>query len=250
MKLFGLTIGAGDDVRPLVLGAQPAVDLLPPEVRVARKSRGVRRGVVALAVLLVVGVAAGGAWARLQSVAADDALAAERARTASLLERQAEFGGVMAVQAEIDERIAARQVITSTEVDWQAVMAAVTAALPDDTSFVSFTVEGGSPMEAYGQPTVPLQGTRIATLSFTVQSPALLAVPEIEEQLSNVPGFVDVQVPSAMADPEGIFETSFVVHLNDAAFAGRFPPDPATAEQPAGTDDATADADAEGAGSR
>lgn len=246
MKVFGITVGASGAAAPLALGAHPTVNLLPPEVRLGRRSRGIRRGVVAMAVLLVVGVAAGGVGARLQSMTAEDVLATAQDRTQALIDRQAEFGDVMAVQADIDERLAARQIITSTEIDWQSIITSIRATLPDDATITTATVEGGSPMEAYAQATAPLQGTRIATVSFTVVSPAILSVPEIEDGLAGVLGFVDVQVPSSMVDAEGLFETSFVLHLSDEAYTGRYPAEIATAaEAPADTNSATAEAEAE-----
>lgn len=247
MKVFGVTIGRGGASAPLALGAHPSVDLLPPEVRLGRRSRGMRRSVVALAVLLIVGVAGGGTWAKLQSITAEATLAAEQDRSQALIDRQAEFGDVMAVQAEIDERLAAREVITSTEIDWQAIIVAVRGTLPEDAIVMSVSVDGSSPMEAYAQPTAPLQGSRVATVSFTVRTPEFLSVPDIEDKLAGVLGFVDVQVPSSTLDPvEGFFETSFVVHLSDEAYTGRFPAEVSSAaEQPASTNDATADAEAD-----
>src|SRR5690606_15725231 len=88
MKVFGITIGAGGASAPLALGAHPTVGLLPPEVRLGRRSRGARRGGVALAVLLIVGVTAGGVWAKLGSITAQATLAAEQARTQALIDRQ------------------------------------------------------------------------------------------------------------------------------------------------------------------
>jgi hypothetical protein len=250
MKVFGLTIGEREATSSLSLGAHPSVDLLPPEVRIARRSRGMRRGVIATAVLIVLAVVAGGAFAKMQWLAAEVTLAAEESRTQALLDRQAEFGGVLAMQAELEAREAARQVVMSTEIDWQSIIAAITATLPEDATLVSVSAEGGSPMEAYAQAQVPLQGARVATVAFTVHSDALLSVPDIEDQLAGVLGFVDVQVPSAteLAEGEG-FETAFVLHLGEAAYSGRFPPDEAAETgQPAAPADATADADADAEG--
>lgn len=250
MKVFGITVGGTTDGAPLELGAHPAVDLLPPEVGLARRSRGIRRGVVAIAVLVIVGVVAGGAGAKVQAIAAEVGLLIEQDRTAALIDRQAEFAGVLAVQAEIEEREAARQVIASTEIDWQSTLAAITGTLPADATLASVAVEGSSPMLAYAQPVVPLQGARVATVTFTVRSPALLSVPGIEDQLASVPGFVDVQVPSSAVDQEGVFETTFIVHLDEGAYSGRYPADPATSDEQAPTDEQPADADAEGEESR
>lgn len=247
MKVFGITIGSPDPA-PLMLGAQPAVNLLPSEVLAARKSRGVRRGIVAAAIVLIVSAGGGTAAAKLQALAAEVELAFAEAQTVELLARQAEFADVLAVEAEIEARQAAREVATGTEIDWRGVIDGIVATLPEGATLVNVTAEGSSPMAGHAQPVAPLQGARVATVTFTVRSTAML--PDVVDALEGLPGFVDAQVPTQTVIPEeGIVDSTFVVHLDEGAYTNRFPPtvqaQPEPGQPAAGAEGST-DAEASG----
>jgi hypothetical protein len=230
MKVFGVTIGGSGDAPQLILGGPPAAQLLPPEVGIARRSRALRRGIVAVAVLLVVASGAGSAAAKYQAFVAEVDLSLEQERTASLLAQQAEFAEVVAVQAEIEEREAARRVATGTEIDWQAFVSSIEATLPADMVLRSIAAEGSSPMAALAQAADPLQGPRVAAITCIVVSPVMITVPDVVDLAGGLAGFVDARVPSSEWVPEeGAFETTFIVHLDEGAYANRFPaPDAAT----------------------
>ncbi|MBO1769326.1 hypothetical protein [Agrococcus sp. TF02-05] len=223
MKVFGMTIGGGGDAPQLLLGGPPAAELLPPEVGAARRSRGIRRGIVAVAVLLMVASGGASAAAKYQALSAEVELALEQERTASLIARQAEFADIVAAQTEIEEREAARRVATGTEIDWQVFVSGIEAAMPADMVLHSLEVTGSSPMAGLAQPADPLQGARVATVTCIVRSPAMLTVPDVVDLMGGLTGFVDAQVPLSELKPEGYFETTFVVHLDEGAYASRFP---------------------------
>ncbi|WP_405217163.1 PilN domain-containing protein [Agrococcus sp. Ld7] len=234
MKVFGLTIGeAPTGGSPLVLGGAPSVDLLPREVRDTRKSNRARRGVIAVAVLAIVATAGGGAAATYASILAEVQLASAEQRTEALLARQSEFVEVTTLQRQIEERTAARQVITGTEIDWQSVLADVRATLPEGAVVTALAVDGASPMEPYAQAGVPLQGPRVATVSITVQSSTIMSAADVVDALEAVPGFTDVQVPTTAVVDAGIAETTFVLHLDEGAYSARYAPlDAGPAETP------------------
>lgn len=222
MKAFGIEVGGGRALQPLVVGGTPSADLLPPEVRAARRSRSIRRGVVAAAVMVLVVAGAGAAAAKAQSLVAQVELAAGEARTIQLLQEQAAFSEVTAVQDEIGERAAARAVATSQEIIWQPVLAELRGMLPEGTVLVEAAVDGATPMLAYGQPVAPLQGPRLATVTLRTLGVDPAAAPAILDRLSEIDGFVDGHVPLRQG-VEGAAETRFVLHLDGGALAGRFP---------------------------
>ncbi|WP_347754159.1 hypothetical protein [Agrococcus sp. ProA11] len=248
MKVFGLTIGDGPAAgQTLVLGGSPGVDLLPREVRETRKSNRTRRGVIAVAVLAIVATAGGGAAATYAAILAEVRLASTAQRTEALLARQAEFVEVTTLQRQIEERTAARQVITGTEIDWQAVLADVRSKLPAGAVVTELFVDGASPMQAYVQAGVPLQGPRVATVSISVQTSSIMSAADVVDALEAVPGFADVQVPTNTAADAGVAETTFVLHLGEGAYTGRYAPiDVGPAEAPAAnaSGDATDNAEA------
>jgi Tfp pilus assembly protein PilN len=207
----------------LLLGGEPRVDLLPPEVRVERKAKSTRRALVygALAIVLVVLVATGGAT--VLAVQSQSALATEQARTISLLAQQSKFIKVRQVQQQITLDKAAQQVGDSTEIDWQKYLNSVQATLPANVTINTVNIDSASPLETYAQSTAPLQGARVATLSFSASSPTLPEVPTWLTALASLPGFEDA-IPGSVAldTTSNLYTANITMHINEAAFDKRF----------------------------
>jgi Tfp pilus assembly protein PilN len=206
----------------LVVGGEPRVDLLPPEVRKERAARVIRRrlglAVIGVFVLVVLGVAGASAFA-LQSQLQ---LAEAQARTGELLGEQLQYVEVRAVQNQVDLVKAAQQVGASTEIDWKAYLEKVKATLPASVSIDTISVDTASPMEAFAQSTAPLQGARVATISFTATSASLPDVPTWLTALKGLPGYADALPTSVTVDEAGINTVSITMHVNSAAFSQRF----------------------------
>ncbi|WAC66366.1 hypothetical protein OVA14_00770 [Agrococcus sp. SL85] len=239
MKAFGIELGGGAPKQPLVVGGVPGVDLLPPEVRIAKRSRRTRRGVVAAAVAVVVLAGSGAVAAKAQSLVAELQLAEGEARTIELLQAQAAFGEVTDVQTEIDERSAARAVATSQEIAWASVVTEIRGMVPAGSTLATIVADGATPMTAYGQSVVPLQGPRLATVTFTIVGPSAEDAAAVLDRLAEMDGYVDAHVQSRSA-LEGIVESELVLHLDGGALSNRFPapeaPTAAGAGDGAGTD--------------
>ncbi|MCX7523191.1 hypothetical protein OSC27_13010 [Microbacterium sp. STN6] len=207
----------------LILGAEPRVHLLPPEVLAQRHARGVRRalGLGVVGVLVII-VAATGA-ATLVANEAQSQLEAERDTTVQLLSQQSKLSDVRTVQQQVSLVQAAQQVGASTEIDWKAYLEKVQATLPANVTITSVTVDSASPLAQYSQPTAPLQGARVATLSFAATSPTLPQVPAWLTGLSSLTGFADATPGSVALDPAtGTYTVDITMHINDAAFDKRF----------------------------
>lgn len=231
----------------LVLGAEPRVDLLPPEVLRARAAKATRRrlglGVVAAIAVVVLGVGAGFAL----NVQAQVDLLTAQARTSELILAQGEYVEVTKVQYHLDLARAAQQVGASTEIAWKPYLEQVQATLPASVSIDQVTIDSATPIAVYEQATTPLQGARMATISFSATSALLPDVPAWLRSLATLPGFADALPGSVTLDEaSGVYTASITMHVNDAAFSGRFAPevpvDEAAAD--AGTDATTADATA------
>jgi hypothetical protein len=209
----------------LVIGAEPRVDLLPPEVRAQRRGRTLRRalavGVVGVLALTLAGV--GGATMLSLTVQSD--LANAQAETDSLLSQQLKYIDVRKVQDQVKLVQAAQEVGASTEIDWRDYLVKVQATLPPDVALEIINIESASPLAAFAQPTVPLQGARVATLSFTAQSPTLPRVPSWLDSLATLPGFVDAVPGSVTLDDQSkLYTVNIVMHINEAAYSKRFAP--------------------------
>lgn len=207
---------------PLVIGGEPRVSLLPAEVTAVRKARANRRllGFVVVGVVLIVGAACGAVvW---QSIQAQMALAAAQERTTQLLQEQLKYSEVRSVQEEVNRTVAARQVGASTEVDWKAYLEGIRRVLPGNVTIDTVTVDAASPLEAYAQPTVPLQAQRVATITLTITSPSLPTVPEWLEALKTLPGYADGTPNAITQDDGGDYTVNLTLHVNDGAYSHRF----------------------------
>ncbi|MFF1634500.1 hypothetical protein [Leifsonia sp. NPDC058248] len=209
----------------LVVGGQPRVDLLPPEVRAARKAKRTRRalGYGVLSTVIVMVLAAGAAFAF--NVAAQARMLIAQSETASILAQQQEFVVVRAVQSQLGIAQAAQQVGASTEIDWKSYLSRVQATLPGDVSMQKVTVDSSTPLAIYTQATAPLQPSRVATLTFSASSPNLPQVPTWLRSLAKLPGYADATPGTITLDKTtNQYTVNITMHINDAAFDKRFQP--------------------------
>jgi Tfp pilus assembly protein PilN len=204
------------------LGVSPRVDLLPQALRIRQHQKRVRRwlrlglaGVVAL-------VALGTAGGMILSATAQGSLAAAQDETLDLLAQQAQYSDLKDVQERIALTEAAQSVGAGTEVDWSAYLGALRTTLPAGVTLTSVTVDSASPTKGYEQPTVPLEGARIATLTFTALSPALPDVPTWIDALATLPAFVDAVPDSVTLDDSGAYVVNMTMHIGADAYSGRF----------------------------
>ncbi|MBG6213155.1 Tfp pilus assembly protein PilN [Cryobacterium sp. CAN_C3] len=206
----------------LVLGAEPRVDLLPPEVKARKKTKATRQRLIGILVGALVLVAGGMVAASWQAEQSQAQLAAAQGRAAELLANQSKFSEVNQVQDAVDTTIAARQFGAATEVDWKAYLSSVRAVLPADVSIDTVTVDSASPLIGFGQATAPLQATRVATLTLGLTSPSLPSVPQWLEALEGLPGFADANPGSIVRAETGAYKVDLTLHVNDGAYSNRF----------------------------
>lgn len=207
----------------LVVGGEPRVTLLPPEVLKRRKAKSMRRGLGFSVVGLLVLVLAGTAAATFVSGQAQLRLLAEQSHTDELLAEQTQYGEVRTAQAQVDLVKAAQQVGDSTEIDWKTYLQGVQATLPSGVVIKSVAVDSATPILLYAQATGPLQGARVATVEFTATSTVLPDVPAWLNGLATLPGFADALPGSVILDEStGTFTVDITMHISEAAFAQRF----------------------------
>ncbi|VXB84716.1 hypothetical protein [Frigoribacterium sp. 9N] len=205
----------------ITVGGAPRVDLLPPEVRAERRAAALTRrvwgGVVVVAV--VVGIGSGAAF--LERMNAEDDLMVAQGETQTLLMEQGAFADVRSTQAQVSLAAAAQTVGGSTDIDWPAYLEKVQATLPVGVTIVGVSLDQASPLVQYAQPTAPLQGSRVATLTFQATSPTLPSVPDWLNGLATLPGFADAQ-PGSVTLEEGTYKADVTMHITADAFSGRF----------------------------
>ncbi len=207
---------------PLLVGIEPRVDLLPPEVRASRKRDAlVRRLLVTLVVVIVLIIAAIGGSALL-ALQSQQALAAAQARTLELAQQQQKYSVVKQVQSQIQLTQAAQQVGASTEIDWNLFLAKAKATLPAGVTLTGISIDSASPLAPYQQSTVPLQGTRVAAVTLNVTSATLPDLPLWLRALAKLPGVADTAPGTVTLSEGGTYTATATIHLNESAYDNRF----------------------------
>lgn len=205
-----------------VIGGEPRVDLLPPEVTAEQKGRRLRRA-LAIAVVAVVFVTGGGiAAATWEAQRSQASLAVVEARTAELLAAQGEYVEVRRAQEEVDATVAARRLASSVDIDWTDYLQQIRARLPGDVVVGAVVLDAGSPWAPYGQATAPLQPSRVATVNLTLTSPTLPSVPDWLEAMATLPGYADSSPTRVALLDSGGYEVSLTLHVNAEVFSNRF----------------------------
>lgn len=207
----------------VAIGGEPRVDLLPPEVRAERKSaRTVRRvwlGVVGVAAVMIIASAA----ATLLATSAKSSLASAQTNTSTLLAEQSKYQPLQSAQSDVALVEAAQSVGGSTEIDWNSYLAKVQSTLPSGVTITAIDLTSSSPLQPYAQASAPLQGTRVATLTFTATSSTLPSVPTWLDGLTTLPGYADASPGSVSYDDSSqLYTADVTMHIDEAAYSGRF----------------------------
>src|SRR5690606_17188370 len=149
---------------------------------------------------------------------------AENNTTMVLLAEQAKYVEVREVTSMLTLAEAARQMGTSTEIDWKAYLAEVGGSLPAGTRITAFTADSASPLASFQPPTVPLQSERVASLTFSAAADSLPDVKQWLNSLMKLEGYADAW-PSTVILVDGVYNVNITMHINQDALANRFTKD-------------------------
>lgn len=205
----------------IAVGGTPRADLMPVAVKEAIRRRPIVRRLIALVAFVAILTLAAVAGATYLSLNAQNALAAEQARSEQLLAQQLEFAEARAVSGDVDEAIAGRQAATQLEVDWEALLTEIRGTLPEGLLLVR--VDGGT--RAVGGEEEPLRQDSIGSFRIEANSPT---VPDVETWLANlesVPGFAGIAPPVTVSGSDtGTYSVSLEFLIDETIFLERFAP--------------------------
>lgn len=205
----------------LVVGGEPRVNLLPPEVAQRKKARSARRGLVALVIIVLLAVAGAYAFVTVQALGAQAQLAAAQTRTSELLAEQLTYAEVTAISGQVQAVESARALAVSTEVSWNDLYKLIRDRLPADTSFTSFVADGRAPWEPEPVPGGPLREPRVATLTFIISSQGPFEIEPFVNRIAEIPGFADV-TPDVLERDGTTILTTFTYNLGADSLTKRF----------------------------
>lgn len=228
---------------PLTVGGQPRANLLPPEIILKRKQLKTRRALRAGVLLVAVAVAAGCVATFGVASVAQVQLGLSQQTQQLLVTEQSKFGEVREVKDTIATIMAGQEVGASTEIAWRDYLVLLQQTLPSGVTLDTVAIDSGTPMSAFGQSDAPLQGTRVAALTFTATTDTLPSIPDWLRAMVKLPGFVDA-IPGSVSRNGEAYVTQVLMHIDSDAFSLRFDPDaPKAPAQSDGTIKSLTDAD-------
>lgn len=230
--------------KDLHLAAEPRVQLLPAIVKQRERAQRTRRMVVFF-VLVAIALAFGGtAFGFLRSVQAQAALAGARDLTVQIQAQQSEYAEAAQTAQLIADTESAQRSVTSNEIDWQKLVAAIATYLPAGTTIREIGLVAPAPWEGLVPPEGELRATGIGTVAVTVASPDLAGASAFVTALYGMAGVADAYI-TGTARKDGTYLTTISVVIDEEARNGRFEP---ASEEPSEAGEETLDADGETAG--
>ena len=205
----------------IIIGGEPRIDFLPPEVKSGNVARRTRRSLTALVLIVVVACAAGYVFATTLAVQSQVKLAEEQAHTQQLLAEQAKYSEVRTVTSATAAVEDARIVGSATEIVWADYLSELQASLPAGATIESFTVDSQAAFEPVADVSVPLQRPRIATIAFTVRVPSLPVVDALLVSLRELDGYAGAAVTTIGLE-DGTYLANGVLLVNSDALEKRF----------------------------
>ncbi|WP_062306212.1 PilN domain-containing protein [Demequina subtropica] len=182
----------------------PQVNLLPPEIE-ARRTQGRAKGLLAFA-LLALAVVLGAAWFWFHSerVAAEDALAAEEARTPELQAELASYDYINGVAADYKNALLARAWAGATDVEWAAQVDALMEVFPKGVALTSMQVTPATPYGAVADDGTVFAQSDMGAITFAGSSSEPVDVADLIEQIDGLPGFTGTWIDTeTIASVEG-----------------------------------------------
>jgi hypothetical protein len=215
------TTAPSSDIR---IGAEPRVDLLPPEIRTARKREQIVRRMVVGLVAVVALVVAGVIGANALALAASVALTAEQARGADIIQQQQKFASLRAMQSELALVKAAQAVGGATDIDWGTRGTELIGSLPEGSVITNVSIDAATPVAPYQQSTVPGAAPRVASATVTITAPDLAAVSRWLSTLGSLPDVVDTSAGAVKVQQGGTYQATATIHYGVSAWDGKYLP--------------------------
>jgi len=211
----------GTQKSSLVVGGEPRVELMPPEVAQRERMRSMRNlGIVVLIASILV-VAGGYGLATTLNTGAQQGLADAQGETARILAEQQEYNGVTTVSALIAAIEDAEGVARSTEVNWVYVASEMGRVVPPTVLFSSLNVAGRAPWEPELETAGELRQAKVAVLTMTVLAPSLNDLTSAVRALETLDIVADASLDSATAGAG--YEGKVTVNLSDKALTVNVP---------------------------
>ncbi|MGN6742079.1 MAG: hypothetical protein ACTHJL_02115 [Amnibacterium sp.] len=202
--------------RPIV-GGYAQVSLLPREMLDADRRRAIRRRLVGGVVLTAVVVAGGVAGSVALAMSAQSALAVQAHEQAQLAQRMQRYLSVEQLQSQLALDKAAARVGSSTAIDWDPQIDRIDQALPSSYQITAISTDSATPTSDFSQGSTPLDKPRAASVTITVQTTSISALPGWIASVTALPEVADASPVVSSAD-SCKYTVVLTVHLTTKAY--------------------------------
>ena len=209
------------DTSAPVVGGEPRIDFLPPEIKARKQAKKTRRSLAALVILVAALCGTGFVLSFGLATKSQELLEDEQQQTQLLLQEQLQYAETRSTSRLLTLTEDARLVAASTEILWRKYLIDVQGILPTGVSISTFSVDSLSATDARPVLSVPLQEPRVATLSFTAISPEFGGIEALLVNVRGLTGFADGTVSGIVLE-DGHYAATVTVNINSDAFEKRF----------------------------
>jgi hypothetical protein len=205
-------------------GWHVVANLTPPEVIASHHLRMLRRIIAAALLGVILLCVAGYAWAFLKTSTAQDEADAASAGTTVLQLQAKKYPGITRIEEAVDSVKGEVASVMKPDVDMQALIGKIHAALPKTMSIASLTltltpVAAGGTSGSVGLDTSGR--TQIGTVTMTGSGRTLNDLPAFVDRLVRVPGVVNV-MPGSNQDSSGVVSYSVTTSLTDQLYSHKY----------------------------
>jgi len=200
----------------------PRVDLLPPEIRAARRFKHTQRRLGAAVALTLIAAVGATVWAQTQVDAAQSDLEAAQSQVTHLKSQQTQFADVPKVLSQLDAARAARASALGHDVLWYRYLDDLALASPSSTTLGSFSA---TVTDTLSPASNPLEATGLGTVTFAGKtSDAFPGVAQWLTSVSTVHGMDVSQLANASRTTPGgkVVDFSARVVLTPSALSHRY----------------------------
>jgi hypothetical protein len=206
----------------VIVGGEPRIDFLPPEIRQKKKSRGTVRALVGLVVAVLAVCIAAYVGTTTLAIASQVNLDRERDRTQQLLNQQNEFAEARSVSSTLEAAKDARLVASAQEVLWAPYLTALVATLPVDSSIVVASVDTVSATEEKPEYVEGIELPRKGSITLTGNFASTSAIAAWFDSLDVLPGFAGYSVNPAVLEDTGRYSIQITLQIDEGANGMRF----------------------------
>lgn len=213
---------ADDGLRIPVISA----NLLPPEIVAARRTRKVRRTVLAAMLVVVVALAGWYGAAGLQVSAAQDDLEVAQAEVLRLQQQQKEYSDLITAQNQLRSIGSELSGLMADDLSWSSLLSSLRASAPAGVKITGVNGALNTAGAADSAESLPRTSTDqlIGTLTLNGEGPDNKAVARYVDALADVRG-VERGLLTDATRQEGHITFSIRLDITSAALGGRYTPD-------------------------